>query len=132
MKASELLKKGRELISDPAKWTTGAYARDSNETGPTGGKYGIHLSPAQPGATCWCSAGALKHFTQEWDPEYGPMPIRYMEHVEGWAYNYLLHAVMRTGNAHSVEQFNDHPSTTHESVLRVWDLAIELAEAEGK
>ncbi len=132
MKVSELLRKGRELISDPKKWTKGAYARDNNLVDRSGARRGTHVSAVAPNAACWCSVGALRHFTLEWDPENGPMPVMGMSQVDGAAYNYLLHAVMRTGNAHSVEQFNDHPRTTHESVLRVWDLAIELAEAEGK
>lgn len=131
MKASELLKKGRELISDPAKWTKGAYARNSNEIDDCGGRVGVHVNAAQPTATCWCSAGALKHFTQEWDPEYGPSHIRNLERSEGWAYHYLLRAVIDLSVFGSVESFNDAPGTTHEKVLQVWDYAIKLAEKNG-
>lgn len=131
MKTVELLKAGRALIADPKNWTKGAYARDSNEVSPEGARYGIHVNAAQPSAVCWCSAGALKHFTQSWDEDYGPSPIRHMERMECYAYKCLLNTVKENTPYCSVESFNDSEHTTHAKVLEIWDLAIARAERLG-
>ena len=49
MDTLEILKAGRELISDPARWTQGAFAR--NETGES--------IFADEGAIRFCSIGAI-------------------------------------------------------------------------
>lgn len=43
--------KAWELLEDPKKWTTGAYAR--LEDGQTCSSY-------NPAATCWCTLGAIR------------------------------------------------------------------------
>lgn len=42
--------KPSELIADPARWTTGAFARNCN---------GNHVVHWDGDATCWCGDGAL-------------------------------------------------------------------------
>jgi hypothetical protein len=45
-----ILRRAREIISDPEKWTQGTYARDGYE------------APIDPGdglACCWCALGAI-------------------------------------------------------------------------
>lgn len=46
----EIIAAARELISDPKRWTRGAYAR--NEQGAACGA-------RNPAAVCWCASGAL-------------------------------------------------------------------------
>ena len=48
----EILKKARELLSDPARWTKRSWARDI---------YGRPRSYDEPDAACFCSVGAVKH-----------------------------------------------------------------------
>jgi hypothetical protein len=43
------LQRTRDLISDPGRWTTEVYARDSN---------GHSVIPNSPDAVCWCLIGA--------------------------------------------------------------------------
>ena len=50
MKTREILVAARELISQPERWTQGAYARDLN---------GLRVSPGGPNAVCWCAIGAM-------------------------------------------------------------------------
>lgn len=44
------LKATRELISDPAHWTTKVSARNAQ---------GVHVLPLDPTATCFCVLGAI-------------------------------------------------------------------------
>ena len=46
----QVLRKARELISDPARWTQGAYARDES---------GFEVSSTWEAACCWCALGAI-------------------------------------------------------------------------
>ena len=50
MKTSEILIKAKEVIVDPANWTQGQYARNSNMD---------ITSATDENATCFCSIGAL-------------------------------------------------------------------------
>lgn len=47
----QIVEKAYELISDPSHWTTNWLAKD---------KLGYNIPPEDPGATCWCSIGALQ------------------------------------------------------------------------
>jgi hypothetical protein len=40
----------QELLSQPSRWTTRQYARNS---------HGDHVKPYDPHATCWCLVGAI-------------------------------------------------------------------------
>lgn len=50
--AKEVVSAAIELISDPAKWTTGANARDEND---------LVVSPTREKACKWCALGALQN-----------------------------------------------------------------------
>jgi len=54
----ETLKAARDLISDPARWTQGEYARDAD---------GIVIRPWSKNATCFCAYGAIQRFTETED-----------------------------------------------------------------
>lgn len=43
------LQRTRDLISDPERWTTAVYARDSR---------GVSVNQNSPDAVCWCLIGA--------------------------------------------------------------------------
>jgi hypothetical protein len=63
VKEVDIIKKARELISDPKRWTKGAGARD---------KHGDPVPITNPGAVCWCVSGALVHvagFSDGYDAE---------------------------------------------------------------
>lgn len=53
MNAKDVLQKAYELLSDPARWTQEAYARDID---------GKPLREWEPQAVCWCLDGALKQY----------------------------------------------------------------------
>jgi hypothetical protein len=53
----ETVKAARELISDPACWTTGTNARNSN---------GKEVLARSPEAVCWCPQGALFRCSDYW------------------------------------------------------------------
>lgn len=53
-KTVEVLKAARELISDPAHWTKGRFARTEK---------GSPINYESPSAVCFCSAGALMRVT---------------------------------------------------------------------
>ena len=101
MTTLEILRAARELISDPAKWTQGAYARDEK---------GFQLCTGyDTGATCWCAIGALEHI--------------YASMSELEAIRYLTLAVSEWP-----AKVNDHKG--HAAVLDMYDRAIALAEKE--
>jgi hypothetical protein len=50
MTTLKILKAARARITDPARWTTGLYARDAA---------GIVVTPDDPKAVCWCAIGSL-------------------------------------------------------------------------
>ncbi len=103
MKASEILKKAREVIINPENWTQEAWARD---------KEGIPVDERSSYAVCFCSMGALT--------KAGSIDAGSDE------YNYLRAATDYIGIAY----FND--SSTHPEVIEAFDKAIALAEKDGK
>lgn len=50
----ETLRAVRELLSDPSRWTRGAYARDAE---------GNYANASGPNAVCWCAVGAFEKVT---------------------------------------------------------------------
>jgi hypothetical protein len=98
----ETLKAARALITDPAKWTQGAQARD---------KRGQPFSTHNDNAVCWCALGAIEKVA---DP--------YSE--EAYEAAKKLRSISPNG---TVSDFND--THTHVEVLALFDAAI--AELEG-
>jgi hypothetical protein len=99
----ETLKAARQLITDPAKWTQGEFARDVD------GSASFALSER---AHCYCALGALEKVIGR--PDYTD------------AYDKLWR-VCRTKFGTDVAAFND--THTHAEVLALFDAAI--AELEG-
>jgi len=104
MSAADVLVKARELIAEPARWTTGGFARD---------RRGDSTDWLSPTATCWCAAGA----------------IAAVDVVPGWrseAVGALAHeAGVARGN---VGVFND--SHSHAEVIALFDRTIARLRAE--
>jgi len=109
MTTLEILRAARELISDPAKWTQGAYARSSK---------GEELYYGNnPEAVCWCAYGALEKVSGQ----------KTFSEVPG---NKQLEESCPNTNDNdlSVPAINDRLG--HAAVLALYDRAIALAEQE--
>ncbi|MGO7308731.1 hypothetical protein ACCS91_33290 [Rhizobium ruizarguesonis] len=104
----EILTAGRELLSNPDHWTKGVLARD---------KKGESIGPFDPKASCFCTIGAIHKVV-------GPQQSELKRQVVG----YLIEALDTVHKVSAVvSAFNDHPKTSHEQVLELWDKAIEIA-----
>jgi hypothetical protein len=101
MNALEVLKATRELLSDPARWTQGVYARVGDE----------QCDELNPFASCFCLSGAFWRFGAD---EIHPARLR-------------LSGVLGVTN---LIAWNDAPERTHNEVLAALDKAIALAEQE--
>lgn len=98
-----LLQEGRARIESQEAWIKHMAARDSE---------GRSVSCLSEEACRFCAFGAV----------YGNLP----------ALTFLERAVHKLYKRHGIVRFNDRVETTHEDVLRVYDLAIDLAkEAEA-
>lgn len=113
MKIYEQLKAAKEIIKEPAKWTTEATARDKN---------GEQVGYTNPDATCFCSFGALLKAAT--DAKGGNAWISFKD------YDGAVEMLKRGFNTKdSVGAWND--SHTHAEVLEGFDNAIALAEIDG-
>lgn len=125
----ELLTAARDLLTDPAKWTKGKWARaaveDPEKCSPL---------PNEPEAVCFCSAGALwcvlgKDTTScslFLDSPHNPANASI-----GFLAACALEAALpgdfnRAGHdtRHPVIAYNDAEATTHADVLSLFDRAI--------
>jgi hypothetical protein len=98
-----LLRRIRERLSDPARWTKRASAKMAN---------GISCDFNNADAVCWCLTGAAHY----------EMPGRENSRLRRFAYRELIPG---PDPAHNVITFNDNPDTTHADVLAKIDGAIE-------
>jgi hypothetical protein len=99
----ETLKAARDLISDPARWTQGEYARDANR---------IRTQIASDEAVCFCAQGAIYR-------------VGGISHVLDAEMH--LNSTCRKRFGRGVYSFND--THTHAEVIALFDAAI--AELEG-
>jgi hypothetical protein len=98
---ADILRRARARISDPSRWTQEFYARD---------RAGYRTDPTSSDAVRWCSYGAV-------DAELGTSQV-----------DQFLHLAARVLGLHSPGSANDNGD--HATVLRMFDRAIELAEAD--
>lgn len=84
-----------ELLSDPARWTQGAFARHAD---------GIPDSPSAVFATCWCIAGAIAKVYSR-----GKM--------DGGSYHEMRLKMLEVTDTEGLAEFNDAPERTHAEVL---------------
>lgn len=103
MDTLEILKAGRELISDPARWTQNVTARDAQDD---------WAFASDQDAVCWCSLGALLK-------------------IGGSGYQDAIDALdisaLQLGSQQAT-LFND--THTHAEVLAMWDRAIAAESAK--
>lgn len=110
MTTIEILKKARELLSDPARWTQNAYARDVTGRG---------VPPTSSSATCWCLIGALAA------AEGSQCGVSFI------AVSEKSKAAVDAFNETHLPIWNDAPDRTHNEVLQRFDEAIARLEAAG-
>jgi hypothetical protein len=100
----ETLKAARQLISDPAKWTQGEFARDAD---------GNEVKAWSEDATCFCAYGAIQHVTEREDSEA----------------DFVLWKACMSKFQTEVIVLND--THTHAEVLALFDAAIAELEVES-
>ncbi|QWK78628.1 DUF6197 family protein [Ochrobactrum sp. BTU1] len=105
---STILRAARDLISVPDRWTKWGYGFEVKPL--TEEQAGETPWVTEPEATCFCALGAVRKVTGRAD-DYQPA-VRLLE-----------------AGAFDVAEYNDHPSTTHADVLRMFNRAIRRAEA---
>ena len=100
----EILRKVRDLLSDPARWTKGWFAKDSSEN---------PCVPTSKDAVCWCALGAMRK------------QLGYVEDDLFMEITRDLEAILKKqGYNHSLATFNDDPATTHNQMMKLLNLAI--------
>jgi hypothetical protein len=113
MDALEVLQQARALISDPARWTQGFWARDRN---------GAECSLENPYVCRWCAAGAINKVT----------PLVSQGGVRGDALVELEYAVADLLNillSSEILLFDYNDTHTHAEVLALFDAAIARLES---
>jgi hypothetical protein len=114
VKAAEGLRRARELISDPTRWTKHTYAKDA---------YGEFVDSTSGAAVCFCTIGAVHAaFGVEDYEDPVPGPCNTALH--------FLRAAVGADELSAVALYNDSLNTAHIDVLRLYDKAIALAEEE--
>lgn len=108
-----LLRAGREIISDPAKWTQGWYFKS---------KDGFELhSDDREAFSCFCSVGALIFAANE---DYAKLESPIVQQAR----RKLDYEAKRIdGGRSNAIRFNDNH--THAEVLNLWDKVIAKMEA---
>lgn len=115
-KPSDLLKAGKALIEDPAKWTQGTEARTANL---------VPVDPFDENACAFCSFGALmKAAGKRKHDAYLHHPVVNM--LDDWHLMQVTVNLLSDGFGGSIGRSND--DSTHTEVMEMWDCAIKLAE----
>jgi hypothetical protein len=131
MKVSEFLRRAKGVIDTPEKWVKGKFAVSAK---------GNEVEPAGRAACAWCSIGAVRKKIQTL-PMGTSFEANQTRETECLMTAFLIDAVgewcrRNPGNGHpgkeviEITRFND--DHTHEQVMEMWDIAIELAEASEK
>ena len=102
----EVLTKAREAISEPHKWTQGAYFRSDK------GMSVVDLDDA----TRFCSVGAIQSVAK--------LPSA----ISLAALRTLARGIGRGTKPRYIAAWNDNPVRTHEDVIDAFDRAIEIAK----
>lgn len=106
MNKVEVLRKAKELISDPEHWCKDDNSLDVN------GKY---VTADSPHAHSFCIYGAISKYDPDGHEEYF------------YCYPKVKDFLASKGLPF-VAQFNDDEDTTHEDVMKFFDIAIESAK----
>lgn len=114
---SNILKEAKKVISDPNRWTKEAYAKTAT---------GHRTDPNSPRAHCYCISGAVRKVIG-----LGTLPS-YLQDTRNDQYYRVMKildiaAASTAFKTANVIAFNDLERTSHEDMMQVIDLAIELA-----
>lgn len=113
MKISEILKAGKAVIADPKNFTQdGSYAKVSKESD-------VSVYGNDPEATCFCSIGALQRVNGEGD-----------HNVRGVGYLDIALSQLTLPGPRYMHITSANDNFPHETVMKIWDRAIELAEKD--
>ena len=117
----EILKKGREVLSDASKWTQRQFAR---------GKNNVPCNVNGDKALSFCMDGAIVRVIGD---------LRLYGDSNSFRARDLLSTVIHRDYLDRIEnpdaggvlvvEFNDHEDTTYSDAVRVYDEAIKLEEA---
>lgn len=112
---AKVLTDAKALIAEPDHWTKGSFARK--------GQDGIGIAPNDPNATCYCSFGAIMCVTSYNTPasifdEMGKIATRLLAERDP--------AIEVDPGKNPIVFFNDHPTTTHEDVMLLFNQSIAL------
>ena len=124
---SAILQTAKDLISDPAKWNKGEYAINKKSC-----KYPLisslwDVTEENINDFCFCAQGALIAARKTKDKQM-TFVIQLFREKEN---TYLRTAIESIDNeCDSIESFNDKPSTSHEDIMRVFDMAIQFAKID--
>ena len=110
----ETLKKVRDRIADPARWTKGAIARNGI-TAPL--SYAWHED-----AEAWCIVGAIHKEANDVDPDVG---------CRNLLANKVAGAIRKSNGGIDLVNLNDDSRTTHADILHAVDQAIIDGEARA-
>ena len=113
MKSVEVLTKARELISDPAKWTQGASAKNRD-----GKVVGLMSDDAE----CFCLIGAIDRITLDGEDA---------DNDTAWAGAEAYRLTRDAIGGGAISEWNDEPKRTHADVISALDAAIEKAKAQS-
>lgn len=113
---AQILQRLREFFSDESRWTQFAYAKHAN---------GNSIGASSPNAACFCLSGAIIRLHPEWEELSGPKERARLTNSPEYdvlEFN-ILELFPRRINFDRpkgiVEQFNDHPDTAFDDILKV-------------
>ena len=104
----QVLIEARQIISKPENWTK--YRRSSVTVG------GIEVEPSSHLEKCFCAVGSIQKVKN-----YGTSEAYESKEVK--KLDFALKKLLNYNNR--VFMYNDHFETTHEDILKVFDMAIE-------
>ena len=116
----EILKKGREILSDASKWTQKQFARGKNNV-PCNVNGDKALSYCMDGAIARAVRGLLLYSDESLEARDVLSTVIHRD--------YMYRIENPDAGGVLVVEFNDHEDTTYEEAVRVYDEAIKLEEA---
>lgn len=112
MNKIEVLQKAKELISNPDRWTQGSPARDID---------GGEVEPDDSNAHTFCILGAISKACGFSDSISIILSLCDSDEIMKLLYE---------KDSDYISMFNDNENTTHEDVMKFFDIAIKEAEKE--
>ena len=118
MKTRTLLEEARDLIEEPSAWIKGYRALDEN---------GSSTDATGADAIQFCAEGAMLHACRDVLTRVnGGVPASTRRISKSLRYRVCLNVLDSVVDC-DISIYNDHPATTHEDILRVFDRAIAKA-----